>query len=285
MQPIQRILLGLAAAGATLLVTSSAAAEGPGDVEGTECVPAGEVISLAGRLQARAPGAPPRWLECGALVCANDDLSTDAASRAGVLVGETLVQLERESAARIGLTPEAAVDVAVARGSVRVVDPGGGGPQARITAAGAEGRLVGNDTEVHVLREKTGAYALLCEWDAPLAVTRGDQARTASPGECIVAKRSEPLYQAPGHAERLAVLEATCNPRLPLAPLAHLEPLPIVSSPPPDDSPPLPDGTPFPPPSPCDDPGLNCAGGPVVVEPPPTEDPFPGGGGVFNPNP
>ena len=47
------------------------------------------------------------------------------------------------------------------------------------------------------------------------------------------------------------------------------------------DDPPLPEGSPFPPPSPCDDPGVNCAGGPMLVEPPPTEDPFPGGGGVF----
>src|SRR2546422_7897012 len=40
------------------------------------------------------------------------------------------------------------------------------------------------------------SYAMMCEWDAPLPVSRGKEEKTAKPGECVIAKPKEPLYTA-----------------------------------------------------------------------------------------
>lgn len=251
-----------------------------------ECTPVGHVASLSGSATAQLPGAAVRSIACGDAICAGDLVATGAASSAGLLVGDVLTQLDADSTARIGVTPESAVDVQLARGGVRMIDPSSGDAPARLSAVGAQGRVAGNDAEGYVLTEKAGHYAILCEWDEPLEVSRGPQTATAAPGECVVAKRNEPLYKAPGHAERIPALPDGCNPAFAISPIAHLDPLPIVAAGPPGEGPPLPDVPLFPPPSPCDDPGVVCAGGPGLHEQPPTDDPFPGGnGGVFNPTP
>ena len=212
------------------------------------CVPVGHVASLTGSADAAGPGGT-RSLACGDTLCEGDSVTTAAGS----------------------------ADVQLARGGVRVIDPSSGDAPARLAALGADAAVVGNDAEGHVLSEKAGAYALLCEWDEPLTVARGPQSAVAGPGECVVAKPSEPLYTAPGHPGRIPALKDTCDPPLAISPLGHLDPLPPIAGGPPT-GPPLPEFPPFPPPSPCDQPGVGCVEPPGLDEQKPTDDQFPGGG-------
>jgi hypothetical protein len=255
--------------------------DGPDAAPVSECRPVGHVASLSGSATAQLPGAAARSIACGDAICAGDSVTTGAASSTGLLVGDVLTQLDADSTARIGVTPESAVDVELARGGVRMIDPSNGDAPARLSAGGAQGRIVGNDAEGYVLAEKAGQFAMLCEWDEPLQVSRGPQTATADPGECVVAKRDEPLYMAPGHAERIAALTDSCNPDFAISP--PLDPLPIVAAGPPGEGPPLPDVSLFPPPIPCDVPGVGCTGGLGLNEQPPTDDDFPGGSGGFEP--
>lgn len=278
MRERNRFPLALALFTALAVLAGVAAVADDLDVEPVAvCQPVGHVASLTGRASAAAPGADPRALACGDPVCAGDRISTAADSSAGLLIGDVLAQLDASSRARVGHTPDAVADVSLEQGGVRVVDPRDAGAPARLTAAGAQARIVGNDAEAHVLAEKAGTYALLCEWDAPLEVTRGRERAVAAPGGCLVAKPSEPLYRAGGHEERIAALGGTCDSGPPLA--LHLTPLPLVAAGPPG-GPPLPRVSPLPPRSPCDNPGVVC-GGVTVVEQDPTTGPFPGGTGTF----
>jgi hypothetical protein len=251
----------------------------PVEAAAAGCTPVGHVASLTGSATAQSPGAAPRGVACGDAICAGDSVTTGSASSAGLLVGDVLTQLDADSTARIGTTPESAVDVELAQGGVRMIDPSSGDAPARLTAGGAQARVAGNDAEGYVLAEKAGQYAMLCEWDEPLQVSRGPQTATADPGECVVAKPGEPLYGAPGHPARIAALMDSCNPDFAISP--PLDPLPVVAAGPPGEGPELPDVPLFPPPSPCDVPGVGCTGGPTLEEQPPSEGPFPGGGGSF----
>lgn len=240
----------------------------------TACVPVGTVSSLTGLANAVGPGGT-RSLACGDVICGNDTITTAAGGSAGVLIGDVLAQIGNDSTAQLGLTPAGTADVQLANGAVRVIDPSTAGAPARLVAGGAAARVAGNDAEGHVLREKAGSYALLCEWDEPLEVARGGQSATAAPGECVVAKGSEPLYTAPGHPERIAALTDTCDPGFDVA--ANLDPLPPVAGGPPE-GPPVPNPPLFPPPSPCDQPGVGCLPPVMVMEQEPTDSPFPGDG-------
>lgn len=285
MRICNRWIGGVACGTALALSAAPALADDLDAVAVSVCVPVGHVASLTGAATAQLPGAAARSLACGDVICAGDAVSTGAASSAGLLVGDVLTQLDADSSARIGLTSAAAVDVQLARGGVRMIDPSSGDAAARLSAAGADARVAGNDVEAYVLSEKAGQYALLCEWDEPLEVSRGPQSATAAPGECIVAKNNEPLYTAPGHPERIPALPDSCNPGFAIAPLEHLDPLPIVAAGPPGAGPPLPEVSPFPPPSPCDDPGVGCTAeaSPILIEQPPGDGGFPGGEGPFDP--
>lgn len=269
---------GLALCGAALLLGAPAGADDIDDVPVpvAVCVPVGSVASLTGSATAAGPGGN-RSLACGDTLCANDVVSTGAGGSAGVMIGDTLAQIGPDSTARVGRTAADTANVELSRGGVRVVDPSGADAPARLAAGGAEARVVGNDAEGHVLAEKSGSYAMLCEWDEPLEVARGGQTATAAPGECVVAKRNEPLYAAPGHAQRIPALTDTCTPGLPISPLAHLDPLPPVAGGPPE-GPPVPQFPPFPPPSPCDQPGVGCLPPTIVESQEPTDSPFPGDG-------
>jgi hypothetical protein len=278
----KRWMLSLAC-GALALSAAPALAEDLSDdrdaAAASGCMPVGHVASLTGSATAQLPGAAERSIACGDAICAGDVVRTGSASSAGLLVGDVLTQLDAESTASIGTTPDSAVDVVLTRGGVRMIDPSDADAPARLTAGTAQGRIAGNDAEGYVLAEKAGAFAMLCEWDEPLDVSRGAQTVTADPGKCVVAKR-EPLYLAPGHPERIAALTDSCNPTFAIAP--PLDPLPIVSAGPPAEGPELPDVPLFPPPSPCDVPGVGC-GGAILEEQQPGEGPFPGGGGGFPP--
>jgi hypothetical protein len=87
-----------------------------------------------------------------------------------------------------------------------------GAAPARLAAGTAAARIDGGDSEAYVLAEKAGGYSMFCEWDSPLAVTRGSETRTASPRQCVIAKPDEPLYLADAHQDRLAALEDSCAP-------------------------------------------------------------------------
>ena len=116
---------------------------------------------------------------------------------------------------------------------------------------------------------------MLCEWDAPLAVARADESAVAQPGKCVIAKRSEPLYLADAHDERLGTpAQDACA----LGPVigaldVHLSPADVAAGPLLGPWSGKAGGLEFPSRSPCDEPGSGCVlwrpASPVpVVEPP-----------------
>jgi hypothetical protein len=114
-----------------------------------------------------------------------------------------------------------------------VIDPRDAGAPAGLEALDAAAALVSNDTEAYIFSEKVGPYAMLCEWDAPLPVTRGSEQKSAKPGECVIAKPKEPLYVANGHDVRIPAIAEECAPGPELAalnsPLNHLTPADVAA--------------------------------------------------------
>ena len=175
----------------------------------------GEVTSATGSVVATAPDGTQRTLSCGDSIFDGDTLSTGADSNVGVLSGAFLTQVPDASAGRFGQTDEGAPDATLERGRVRIIDVREDGTTARLAAADAEVRVVGNDAEAYLLSEKTGGYAMFCEWDAPLDVTRNGERKLADPNECVIAKPHEPLYVADAHDARIpASAVDTCPPDL-----------------------------------------------------------------------
>jgi hypothetical protein len=265
------------------------------DEVGGAADPVGHVTTLWGDVVAERPGAPPRPLHCRDAVYQGERLVTADDSRVGVLLGDVLARLGEGSALRVGRTAHAAADVSLEQGAVRVVDPRDAGATARLAVLDAKAKVLGNDAEAYVFSEKTGAYAMLCEWDAPLAVGRADESAVAQPGKCVIAKGSEPLYLADAHEERLGPpAQDACA----LGPVIgsldlHLSPADVAAGPllgPWSDRA---SGLEFPSRSPCDEPGSGCALGVapqdfsddslIVVEPPVVLDglDIPGGGDAF----
>jgi hypothetical protein len=250
----------------------------------------GRVASTSGQVLARSAGGE-RALGCGDPVFAGDTLVTAADSRVGVLMGDVLAQVAPKSSLQVAATDAGAPDATLQTGRVRMIDVRNQGtPAGRLTAGTAQGALSGNDAEAYIFSEKAGEFAMFCEWDSPLAVTRPGQRAVADPGQCVIAKRSEPLYTAPAHRDRIAASGGDyCPPDLGgLASTGpHFSPamargvsapgVPLWSE--------LADSQGAPEILPCDDPGAICSasdGGVIVIsEPPPSEDPQPGGGGMF----
>ena len=146
-----RWIVGFACGTALAFSAAPALADDPDAVPVSGCTPVGHVASLSGSATAHLPGAAARSIACGDAICAGDSVTTGAASSAGLLVGDVLTQLDADSTARIGMTPESAVDVQLARGGVRMIDPSSGDAPARLSAVGAQGRVAGNDAEGYVL--------------------------------------------------------------------------------------------------------------------------------------
>src|SRR4029453_7611279 len=93
---------------------------------------------------------------------------------AGLRLGPDLpAQGGENSPVRLGTTPTGTADATLQRGTVRVIDAreSGAAPE-RLAAGTSAARVDGGDTEAYLLAEKAGGYAMFCEWDAPLAVTR-----------------------------------------------------------------------------------------------------------------
>lgn len=233
---------------------------------------AGRVTAVDGTATAQQPGDEPRTLRCGDPVYADDRLNTAKDARLGVLLGDVFAQLPADSALQLGHTADLTPDVRLEQGGVRLIDPRAGGAMGYLAALDARAEVMGNDVEAYLFREKVGPYAMLCEWDAPLRVSRNDERELASPGNCIVAKQTEPLYVAKAHDQRIAALaDEICeidpgalaalagDPARHLTPaaVAAAGPLPGVTSAGFAESSPSSMGT-FSA-SPCDSPGSGCA--------------------------
>ena len=113
----------------------------------------------------------------------------------------------------IGRTAENTPSARLLAGKVRMIDPRDEGAPAQLAALDADARVKGNDAEAYIFSEKVGPYAMMCEWDDPLPVSRGSESKTADPGECVIAKPKEPLYTANAHDQRIPALAQECAPR------------------------------------------------------------------------
>ena len=249
----------------------------------------GHVTSLVGDVRASGPGGGGRVLACGDPVFAGDTVTTGNGSSAGILMDDVLARVDAGSALTVGRTGAGTPDAQLDRGRVRVIDARDAGDPARLAARNAEMRVAGNDAEAYVLSEKVGPYAMFCEWDAPLAVSRGAETKQTDPEHCVIAKDAEPLYVADAHDERIP---ATGGPECPdlaalAAPADHFSPVAtrdVAAGPPTGRWSSLAGVIEIPGRDACGDPGSGCAttrgnGGVIIIdEPPPGTDPQPGGG-------
>jgi hypothetical protein len=227
----------------------------------------GHVATLSGRAVAQRPGEPDRILECRDPIFQGDRVVTADRSRVGILVGDLLAHVSKASALQVAESASGA-RLALEKGAVRVIDPRGTGAHARLAVLDTGAQILGNDLEGYIFTEKTGGYAMLCEWDAPLPVNRDDERQVAQPGQCVIAKPGEPLYSAQAHDERLGSPD---RDRCPLGVVAggpdlHLSPTDVAAGPPLAPWSAGPAAAPPAAPSPCDVPGSGCQ---TVFEPPP----------------
>ena len=217
------ILFPLLALAAALGSALSATAEAP----------LGHVSAVAGEATAQRADEAPRELACGDPVYEGDTLRTGADGRVSVLLDDVMTALDADSEVKLGRTPQSMPAARLLAGKVRMIDPRDAGAPAGLAALDADADLTGNDVEAYLFGEKVGPYAMLCEWDAPLPVTRGEESLTADPGECVIAKPREPLYTADAHDARIPALAEACEPGPALArlndPLHHLTPADVAA--------------------------------------------------------
>lgn len=265
---VQRTL-GIAAA----ILLWAAGAGAAGDV-------LGQVSSVSGQATAQRPGEEPRALACGDDVHADDVLRTGAGSRLGVMLDDVAAHLAPDTRVSLGRTAQATPAVRLEAGQVRMIDPRDAGTPAELAALDATAEIAGNDAEAYVFAEKVGPYAMHCEWDETLPVSRGPgETLSAEPGECVISKPKQPLYTAKAHDERLPVdVAEVCDLGPELArlssPLHHLTPRDVAAGPPPVVSPLVAPDVGPPVRHTCDFTAGACGGAPLVaVEP----DPDPGG--------
>jgi hypothetical protein len=236
----------------------------------------GRVTAVAGDATAQQPGAEPRTLACGDPVFPGDTLRTGQGSSVGVLLDDVAAHLDANSEVVIGRTAENTPSARLLSGKVRMIDPRDEGAPAQLAALDTDARVKSNDAEAYIFAEKAGRYAMMCEWDAPLPVTRGKEQKTAQPHECVIAKPKEPLYTANAHDARIPALAQECapGPQVAFNPLNHLSPEDVAAI--------NPAAAAFLPPQAAADPAYVCDNAGVcspeipitVVEPPPDiEDP------------
>jgi hypothetical protein len=172
----------------------------------------GKVTSVVGEATAQQPDGEARALACGDPIYEGDHVATAVEGRVDVMMGDTLAHLSEDSQLLVERTPAETPDMTLERGKVRVIDPRQAGAPARLAALDASAELAGTDTEAYVFAEKIGPYAMLCEWDAPLVVVRPGERAVVSPGDCVISKKTEPLYTAKAHEERIpALAEQVCD--------------------------------------------------------------------------
>jgi hypothetical protein len=184
----------------------------PAPGRAAEPLEAGRVTAVDGTATARQPGAEARALRCGDPIYDGDELRTEKGARLGLLVGDVLTHMPERSQLTLHRTADDTPDVSLAAGGVRLIDPRDSGPLGYLSALDTRAEILGNDVEAYVFSEKVGRYAMLCEWDAPLRVARGPQRQLAEPGQCVIAKPTEPLYLAKAHDQRIpALAERLCE--------------------------------------------------------------------------
>ncbi len=271
------LLSGLCLGGAALVFGGVATADevSAGTVSAGDWPEAavGQVTSIAGHVVAERPGEPPRPLHCHDHVYRGERVVTADSSRVGVLMDDVYAHLAASTAVLMDTTPRASSDLTLESGGIRVIDPRNDGADVRLAVLDASAQVLGNDTEAYVFSEKTGRYAMLCEWDEPLPVARGSESVRADPGKCAIAKPKEPLYLANAHDERIALsADDRCDRRvgaleIPLLPDVAAAPLAPWSL----------SGTAGPSlaRASCD---TGCRGAVVVVPLPVNNQPFPGAG-------
>jgi hypothetical protein len=193
----------------------------------------GRVTAVAGEATAQQPGAEPRALACGDPVFAGDTLRTGSNSHVGVQLDDVATHLDANTQVEIGRTPENTPSARLLAGKVRMIDPRDEGAPAQLAALDENARVKGNDAEAYIFSEKVGPYAMMCEWDAPLPITRGRESKVADPGHCVIAKPKEPLYTADAHEQRIPALAQECAPGPELAslndPRHHLSPTDVAA--------------------------------------------------------
>jgi hypothetical protein len=274
---LRRIGCPLLLIGCPLLLMGVAVAETTPQPGADDPAAVGQVTALTGHVVAEREGEEPRTLHCRDTVYRGDRLVTTENSRVGVLTDDVYAHVGNSSKLLVDLTPADTTDMTLELGGVRVIDPRDAGSQARLAALDAAAQVVGNDAEAYIFSEKTGRYAMLCEWDDALPVARKDERAVADPGQCVIAKPTEPLYLAKAHDERLA---SPAEDACPLGPVIgdlghHLQPQDVAAGPigaPWSDAASMKTDAPR---SPCDVPGSGC-GGIVIALPPPGPAPFPG---------
>jgi FecR protein len=241
----------------------------------------GRVSAVAGEATAQQPGAEPRSLACGDPVFAGDTLRTGSDSHVGVQLDDVATHLDANSQVVVDRTAENTPSARLLAGKVRMIDPRDEGEAAQLSALDADAQVQGNDAEAYIFSEKVGPYAMLCEWDAPLPVSRGRESKTIDPGQCVIAKPKEPLYTANAHDTRIPAIAQECAPGPGLAslnnPLHHLSPTDVAAiGPVPDNfKPPVAAVAPA---YVCDQAAVCSPAIPIeVVEPPPVIEPCPPG--------
>lgn len=288
------LALGFLGLGFFGLVAAQAAQASDENQQAARTAPIAEVASVSGSVEAIGLDGQARALEIGDPIQAGERVQTGAGATAGLWHDEVLAQLPEKSRAMVDLNAEGQARVTLEEGAVRVVDPRKTGEPVELVALDASSTVLGGDREARILREKAGAYAMLCDWAKPVSVARRAQGATANVGDCIIAHPREAMFAAPGHDDRIPLLvgaPALADAGPAIDPASLIDPLPPVGAAGPggpalgmfpgsDDPGAGPPGSPLAMRNPCTTIGAGCLGGKFrVIEPPPGGDPFPGGGG------
>jgi hypothetical protein len=238
--------------GAALLAAPAGAAES-----------VAEVFAVDGSAQ-----AGQRELARGDAIEAGELVRTGPGSRAALFAGDIYVQLDPDSAVRFS-QPSGGVQVELEAGRARIVDTRGGGQPGAVAAGFGRAPIAGGDKEIYLLSEKTGRYAMFCDWTQPLAVAKGPNSAQAHPGECVLVKPDEAPYASRGHDHQIPLLPVGDD--VPADALAqHFDATDVASGP--FHGFPGPYDAPDRERDPCDIPGSGCQGDLVIIEPPPDPD-------------
>ncbi len=288
----QSAAIALGCLGLVTAFSAQASDENQQAAQATTETPIAEVASVQGQAEAMSPNGQVRILKIGDPIYAGESVRTGVGSTAGLWHDEALAQLPEKSKARVDRNADGQTRVTLEEGAIRVVDPRTTGDPIELVALDSSSTVLGGDREARILREKAGAYSMICDWVKPVSVTRRAEGKSARPGDCVIANPREAMFAAPGHDERIPLLGgaaslADAGPAI--DPSSLIDPLPPVGAAGPGamglggvpgggpgSGPP---GFPLALRSACTTVNAGCQGGGFgIVEPPPGDDPFPGAG-------
>jgi hypothetical protein len=265
------------------------------DQQAASAKPIAEVASVQGLVEAVSATGTVRAIAVGDPIYSGDHVRTAAGATAGIWHDEALAQLPEKSKARVDRNTDGQIRITLEEGAVRVVDPRKTGDPIELVVLDSSSTVLGGDREGRILREKAGAYSMICDWVKPVSVVRRAEGASARPGDCVIANPREAMFAAPGHDQRIPLLGgaaslADAGPAI--NPANLIDPLPPVGAAGPGAMGlgGIPSGGPGtgPPGNPlalraaCTTVGAGCQGGAPfgIVEPPPGGDPFPGAGPI-----